>query len=84
MMTEIRKRTFDNTTAAIAVYDAGAAERAAAWDDVMTGDEVEKALENDLAALRLVQEAFHKDTSDINSLDHCYRADIGFMRRMTK
>ena len=75
-------RTFSHTAAALIVFDAGAATRARAWDSVDTNEDVHAAEQADVQALRLVQEAFHRDTAEINSLANCYRVDLGFMRRM--
>ncbi|MFK3740909.1 hypothetical protein [Massilia sp. TN1-12] len=78
----IKRRTFNNTAAALIEYDAGAAAREGAWNRVEQNVDADAAQQADLLALRKVQEAFHKDTSDINSLDNCYRVDIDFMRRV--
>lgn len=75
-------RTFSHTAAALIVFDAGAAARARAWDAVDTNEDVRAAEQADVEALRVVQEAFHRDTAEINSLANCYRVDLGFMRRM--
>lgn len=75
-------RQFANTAAALVVYDAGRAARRAAWDAIETDDDATAAKEADRAALAMVQAAFHSDTSDINSKEHCALVDIDFMRRM--
>ncbi|MFC5511026.1 hypothetical protein ACFPOU_07795 [Massilia jejuensis] len=75
-------RTFNHTAAALLAFDAGAAKRAQAWDTVETNADVDAAELADAHALRAVQEAFHRDTAEINSLANCYRVDLGFMRRM--
>jgi hypothetical protein len=74
--------TFDNTRRALVEYDAGAAERNAAWDRIENADELLDAEQADQVALEKVQEAFHKDTADINSRDSCAHAPLIFMRRM--
>lgn len=75
-------RTFSHTAAALIEFDAGAATRARAWDSVDTNEDVHAAEQADVQALRVVQEAFHRDTAEINSLANCYRVDLRFMRRM--
>jgi hypothetical protein len=79
----IKRRSFEHTAAALVEYDAGKQARDNARNRVERNEDVDAAQEADLMALRKVQEAFHKDTHDINSLEHCYHADIAFMRRMT-
>ena len=79
----IKRRNFDHTAAALTEYDASKAARDSAWNRVEKNEDVDACEAADKAALRKVQEAFHKDTQDINSLDHCYLADLEFMRRMT-
>lgn len=74
--------SFDHTRAALAVYDAGAAERSGMWDQVQTNEDVAVIEREENKALRLVQDAFFKDTKHINSREHCRRADLAFMRRM--
>lgn len=78
------KRSFENTRQALIEYDAGKPARDTAWNRVETNDDVTACENADKLALRKVQQAFHKDTSDINSLDHCYLADMDFMRRMAR
>lgn len=77
-------KKFANTTAALAVYDAGAAERDAAWGRAETNADVEACESADRAALSLVQEAFYEDTKHINRLESCLRIDIDAMRRASK
>jgi len=76
--------TFENTRQALAEFDATQAARDKAWTTVETAMDVLAAETTDRVALRKVQEAFYKDTMDINSLDHCYLADIGFMRYVSR
>lgn len=75
-------RTFSHTAAALIEFDAGAAARSRAWDTVDTNEDVAAAEQAEAEALRAVQEAFHRDTADINSLANCHLVDLGFMRRM--
>lgn len=84
MNTEIKKRTFANTAAALAVFDAGAEERLAAWGNVQVDADVRACEAEDSAALAKVQEVFHQDTADINSRDSCRHVDLQFMRRMVQ
>lgn len=78
------KRDFPNTRAAVVEYDAGMNERDRAWDAIESNDDVKACEERDKAALRKVQEVFHQDTSDINSLDHCYLVGINYLRQISK
>ena len=80
----IKKRTFPHTAAALIQYDAGIAARQLAWDTVQTNADVDAAVARGELALRAVQDAFHLDTHDINSKDHCRLADLAFMRRMAE
>lgn len=73
---------FCNSRAALAVYDAGAAERAAAWDEIETNEDVATAEALDASAKRRVQEAFYEDTKHINSLENCLRIDVESIRRI--
>ena len=80
----ITLRKFPATAAALVEFDAGAAERKAAWESAETELAIDKAHEADTAALDLVQRAYHQDTADINSLANCLRVDLAFMRRMAQ
>lgn len=82
MSDNIKKRSFSHSAAALIVFDAGVVQRARAWNAVETVEDVAAAERADSIALRAVQEAYHRDTSDINSLANCYRVDLGFMRRI--
>lgn len=75
-------RTFSHTAAALIEFDAGAANRSRAWDTVDTNEDVAAAERAKAEGLRAVQEAFHRDTADINSLANCHLVDLAFMRRM--
>ena len=77
-------RTFMHTKQALVVFDAGKPARDSAWDRVETNADVNAADKADREAMRLVQEAFWRDTHDINSHANCMRVDLGFMRRMVK
>lgn len=81
---QIRKRTFPHTAAALAIFDAGIPERQQNWLNITTEEAVHAAQRADEAALRAVQDAFYKDTSDINCVENCHRVDIGFLRRMAE
>lgn len=81
-MSEVRKRTFTKTAAALIEYDAGKGKRDRMWNAISCTEDVKAAEETEATALAKVQEAFHEDTSDINSRDDCRLVDIGFMRRM--
>jgi len=83
-MSEIKKRTFGHTAAALIVFESTAAQRACAWDDADCMDDIQYAEEADLKALRHVQVAYHKDTRDINSLESCMRMDLDSLRRLAK
>lgn len=83
-MSDIKKRTFSQTAAAILVFDSTAAERRRAWNEAETNEDVAAADKADAQALRLVQDAYHRDTSDINSLANCHRIDIDSMRRLSR
>lgn len=75
---------FNHTRQAIAEYDRTAQERQQVWDSIQTSEDVDIAERIDEAALRAVQDAFYEDTKDINTLSHCRRVDIGFMRRLAE
>lgn len=81
MDSAVKRRSFTNTIAALAAFDASAAEREEAWNKAETNEAIDAADLADLVALRKVQRAFHQDTSDINSQESCYRIDLAFMRR---
>jgi hypothetical protein len=80
----VKKREFPHTAAALAQFDAGVAARQLAWSTVQTNADAEQCDFRDKLALRAVQDAFHLDTHDINSLEHCRLVDEAFMRRMTE
>jgi hypothetical protein len=75
-------QTFTHTRAALAIFDASAPERRAAWDRVESEADINAAEQADRDALTALQTAFHQDTADTNSRDHCARADAGFIRRV--
>lgn len=68
--------TFENTKAALAIYDAGEAERDARWDNARSNDDADAAEAEEKAAARLVQEAFHKDTAGYNTLENCLQVRV--------
>jgi hypothetical protein len=83
-MPEIKHRTFGHTAAALIVFDSTVAERARAWDAVESAEDIDAAERADIDALRPVQEAFHRDTSDINRLESCMRMDLASLRKLAK
>lgn len=80
----VKKRSFGQSAAAILVFDAGAVQRIRAWSSAECAEDIAVAERADAEALRAVQEAYHQDTSDINSLASCYRVDVDFVRRMAR
>lgn len=83
-MSEIKTRTFGHTAAALIVFDSTLAQRARAWETAETVADIDAAERADIDALRPVQEAFHKDTHDINRLESCMRMDLGALRTLAK
>lgn len=83
-MSDIKKRLFSQTAAALLVFDSSAAVRQRAWTDAETSDDVAAAEQADVQALRHVQAAYHSDTADINSSADCNRIDIDSMRRLAR
>lgn len=83
MSHNVKKRSFSQSAAAPIVFDAGAAARTRAWSTAETAEDIAAAERADALALRAVQDAYHCDTSDINSLANCHRVDIDFVRRMS-
>ena len=75
-------RTFENTRLALVEFDKTAAKRQRLWNSAASNEDIFAAEKADADALADVQTAFHKDTFDINSREHCARADEQFMRRM--
>lgn len=75
------KNTFSNTRVALAEFDAGKEFRNSLWAGAETTDDVAAAELIDQEALIKAQTAFHEDTKDINSREHCRRVDIAFMRQ---
>ena len=73
---------FANTTAVLAKFDAGQADREAAWNKVETDTDIWDAAKADNAALRAVREAYYEDTKGMNRYADCMTVDLGFMRRM--
>ena len=82
MSHNVKKRSFSQSAAALIVFDAGADARARAWSTAETAEDIAAATRADALALRAVQDAYHRDTSDINSLANCHRVDVDFVRRM--
>lgn len=73
--------TFDNTRAALAVYETGRAARNEAWDKVKSIADIAKCEAADAAALVLVQDAFYEDTKAYNSRESCRRIDYWNIRQ---
>ncbi len=73
---------FSSTRIALAVYDAGEAEREKMWQSVESDRDVFAAEKADADALALVQEAFWEDTKAYNSRDNCSHLHIADARRM--
>lgn len=69
-------RDFPNTRTALVEYEASQAERDQAWDTVENTEDVLAAEKADQEALRLVQDAYYRDTADINSRENCRRIHI--------
>lgn len=84
MDTSIRKRPFPHTLEALKIYDGGQPQRERNWQNIGTEEAVYEAQRADEAAERLVQEAFHKDTAAINSLENCLRIDVTWMRKIAE
>lgn len=84
MDTQITKRDFTRTKAALAEFDAGYDERMADFRNrhALTMDQIEKRWKLNLVDKDKVRAAFYQDTSDINSLDDCRRLSIDYMRRI--
>ena len=73
---------FENTRKALVEFDADAKTRQMNWCLIETQEDVIECEARDARALRKVQEAFYKDTSDINRLENCYLVGIKFMREV--
>lgn len=77
-------QTFKHTRKALEEFDAGAAERSRLWDAINCADDVYKAEGREKADLEKLQDAFHQDTKDVNSLAHCRLVPVIVMRHMAK
>jgi hypothetical protein len=66
---------------ALTVYDSKMAALARKWDKAKNDDDVATIEAAEKAALMELQDAFHKDTSDRNSLDHCRIVEASVIRR---
>ena len=71
---------FDRTRAALAEFDATAAEREQAWADVKTNADVHAASDAEKAALAKVHDAFYADTADYNSRESIGHVGTNFIR----
>ncbi|MDR9847069.1 hypothetical protein [Herbaspirillum huttiense] len=67
----IKRRCFAKTKAALNVYYDSLPARQQAWKSVTSNEQVHAANTADRKALEALQDAFHEDTKDINSLAHC-------------
>lgn len=76
------ENTFSNSHAALRIFDAGKAARAAAWETAETKEEIEQAMQADADALEQLQTAFFEDTKAFNSRGNCACVDEAFIRRM--
>ncbi|MFJ1470211.1 hypothetical protein [Massilia orientalis] len=83
-MSEIKARTFGHTAAALIVFESTLAQRARAWETAECAQDIDAAERADIEALIPVQEAFFRDTCDINSRIDCMRMDIASLRRIAK
>jgi uncharacterized protein YjiS (DUF1127 family) len=72
--------TLVHTKAALAEYDRTAPERDAMLAAAMDDKGVTRWEVAEHAARRKVKEAFYKDTSDRNSLDHCMVVGLFWLR----
>ncbi len=75
---------FEETRAALAVFDQGQPARDHNWDRAETADQVEFCRLQDQTALTMVRQAFWRDTRSVNSWGHCRAAPLEFMRRMAE
>lgn len=73
---------FENTKAALKVYDEGKAEREARWHVSLSNAQVDAAEKADMDAIERVQLAFHRDTMPANSVDNCKLLGINDIRHM--
>lgn len=71
---------FENTLAALKVYDEGATDREAAWHNVLNDADVNAADRADKAAALKVQVAFHHDTAPLNHIENCTFININYIR----
>jgi len=76
--------TFSNSRAALKVFDADKAARAASWDSIESNKDAERAEQADAAALEKLQGAFFEDTKAFNTRDACAMIPESFIRRMAE
>ena len=67
----IKRRCFEKTKAALNVYYDSLPARQQAWKSVTSNEQVLAANTAARKALEALQDPFHEDTKDINSLAHC-------------
>ena len=72
---------FSHTRAALARYDAEAAEREAQWAAAENNEDAQRAMALEQQAIAKVQDAFYEDTQHVNSREHCRSVDIATARR---
>lgn len=80
----IKPRCFANTKAALKDFAASAPKRNVTWETAESNADVDEVTAADALAVKAVQDAFHKDTHDINSLENCRRISIQDIERMVR
>jgi hypothetical protein len=75
---------FDNTRAALQVYDADKPRLLQLFESIDSNEDVYAWEAAEKEALDKVRVAFHLDTKDVNSLSNCMLADVDFMRKGAK
>lgn len=73
-----------HTTRALAEYDAGEAERDAAFAQASTADETTAWLHAERAALDKVRRAFLEDTKDRNNWSQVQHVDLFYLREQVR
>jgi len=76
--------TYPKTVAALEVYDKGAQEREALFDNATTDGDVYCALLMDKRAADRIRVAFADDTADRNSLENCMIVDLAWVRQLMR
>lgn len=75
---------FDNTRAALAIYDAGSSRRDAILNEAMTEMGVDAWHAEETQALNEVRSAFHRDTRGTNSRAYCANLSLELMRACSR